>query len=71
DAAVDAGRIGLIIVITGMIGAVAFGIVLDVFNKFKETIISVYTLGLLSMIVFTFTLESGIVALYLVSALLG
>jgi len=31
----DAGRIGLAIILTGMIGSVSFGIILDKTHKFK------------------------------------
>ena len=31
----DAGRIGLLIVVTGMVGSVVFGVILDKTHKFK------------------------------------
>ncbi|KAF2888720.1 hypothetical protein ILUMI_17453 [Ignelater luminosus] len=71
DGAEDAGRIGLIIIGSGMIGSVVCGVILDAFGRFKLTIMSVYVLCLISMITFTFTLDSGLVAVYLVSAFFG
>ncbi|KAH1013362.1 hypothetical protein HUJ04_002363 [Dendroctonus ponderosae] len=54
----DAGRIGLVITVSGMVGSV-------------ETTIVVYAFSLIGMLVFTFTLSSGLYVVYLVSGLLG
>lgn len=70
-AAEDAGRIGLFIVIAGMVGSVICGIILDKFHRFKETTIAVYAFSLIGMIAFTFTLDKGIEVVYVTSALLG
>uniref|UniRef100_A0AAR5PKQ1 Choline/ethanolamine transporter FLVCR1 n=1 Tax=Dendroctonus ponderosae TaxID=77166 RepID=A0AAR5PKQ1_DENPD len=67
----DAGRIGLVITVSGMVGSVCCGYVLDRFRKFKETTIVVYAFSLIGMLVFTFTLSSGLYVVYLVSGLLG
>lgn len=71
DGGEDAGRIGLVIVLAGMVGSVCCGIVLDRFHRFKETTLVVYAFSLIGMIVYTFTLSKGIIVVYFVSALLG
>ncbi|KAF5296872.1 hypothetical protein FQA39_LY12390 [Lamprigera yunnana] len=68
---IDAGRIGLLIVLAGMVGSIVCGIILDKFHRFKETTLAVYAFSLIGMIVFTFTLDSGIEVVYVTSALLG
>ncbi|XP_014358054.2 feline leukemia virus subgroup C receptor-related protein 2 isoform X2 [Papilio machaon] len=68
----DAGRIGLVIVVAGMAGSVVCGLVLDRTHRFKETTLAVYVASVLGMIIFTFTLDCGIIAVvYLSSILLG
>ncbi|CAD1472073.1 unnamed protein product, partial [Heterotrigona itama] len=80
----DAGRIGLTIVCAGMLGSVVCGIVLDKTHRFKfyldinlkfvrrETTLGVYLLSFFSMIIFTFTLDSGqIYVIYLTAGMLG
>ncbi|KAH8372621.1 hypothetical protein KR009_001279 [Drosophila setifemur] len=69
---VDAGRIGLSIVLAGMLGSVVSGIVLDKTHKFKETTLAVYALSMVGMWIFTFTLDTGHIAVvYLTASLLG
>ncbi|CAH1108881.1 unnamed protein product [Psylliodes chrysocephalus] len=70
-ASADAGRIGLVIIVAGMLGSVCCGIVLDKYHKFKETTLVVYGFSLISMVVYTFTLSKGIYVVYVISALLG
>ncbi|XP_001607768.1 feline leukemia virus subgroup C receptor-related protein 2 [Nasonia vitripennis] len=48
----DAGRIGLLIILTGMFGSITFGIILDKTHKFKETTVIVYFLTLCGQILF-------------------
>ncbi|XP_030749533.1 uncharacterized MFS-type transporter C09D4.1 isoform X2 [Sitophilus oryzae] len=67
----DAGRIGLVITVAGMVGSVCCGYVLDKFRKYKETTIVVYAFSLLGMVVFTFTIDQGLWVVYLVAGLLG
>ncbi|XP_046753489.1 uncharacterized MFS-type transporter C09D4.1 isoform X2 [Diprion similis] len=67
----DAGRIGLVIVLAGMLGSVLCGIVLDKTHRFKETTLCVYIFSFLGMVLFTFTLDSHIYVVYLTSASLG
>ncbi|KAL3281075.1 hypothetical protein HHI36_004299, partial [Cryptolaemus montrouzieri] len=71
DGEEDAGRIGVLIVFAGMLGSVLCGIILDKFHRFKETTLAVYAMSLLSMVVYTFALDKGIIVVYAVSGLLG
>nr|XP_045757767.1 feline leukemia virus subgroup C receptor-related protein 2 [Mirounga angustirostris] len=56
---VNAGRIGLTIVIAGMLGAVISGIWLDRSKTYKETTLVVYIMTLVGMVVYTLTLNLG------------
>nr|XP_008525349.1 PREDICTED: feline leukemia virus subgroup C receptor-related protein 2 [Equus przewalskii] len=56
---VNAGRIGLTIVIAGMLGAVISGIWLDKTKTYKETTLVVYIMTLVGMVVYTLTLNLG------------
>ncbi|KAJ8981716.1 hypothetical protein NQ317_003781 [Molorchus minor] len=71
NASVDAGWMGLVIVVAGMGGSVCCGILLDRFHKFKETTLMVYACSAIAMIAFTFTLSKGIYVVYIICALLG
>ncbi|KAM7344821.1 histamine transporter isoform 2-T7 [Cochliomyia hominivorax] len=69
---VDTGRIGLAIVLSGMLGSVVSGIVLDKSHKFKETTLAVYAFSMVGMWVFAFTLDTGSIAVvYVTASLLG
>jgi FLVCR family feline leukemia virus subgroup C receptor-related protein len=46
-------------VILGMIGAIAFGYILDKTHKYKEISLSMYISSLVSVIAFMYSLESG------------
>uniref|UniRef100_A0A336KTF1 Choline/ethanolamine transporter FLVCR1 n=1 Tax=Culicoides sonorensis TaxID=179676 RepID=A0A336KTF1_CULSO len=68
----DAGRIGLCIVVAGMLGSLCCGIVLDKTHKFKETTLAVYVFTTIGMWIYTFTLSLGHIAVvYVTSSLLG
>ncbi|XP_018912630.1 choline/ethanolamine transporter flvcr2b isoform X2 [Bemisia tabaci] len=68
----DAGQIGLVIVIAGMVGSILCGIILDRTHKFKETTLVLYFLSLAGMILFTFTLGSGYLeVVYFTSGVVG
>ncbi|XP_062406213.1 heme transporter FLVCR2-like isoform X4 [Sardina pilchardus] len=56
---VNAGRIGLTIVIAGMVGSLICGIWLDRTKTYKQTTLAVYLMSFLGMIVFAFTLDLG------------
>ncbi|KAG8448955.1 hypothetical protein GDO86_015865 [Hymenochirus boettgeri] len=55
----NAGRIGLTITISGMLGALLTGLWLDRTKTYKQTTLLVYALSLTGMITFTFTLNLG------------
>lgn len=68
----DAGRIGLVIVVAGMVGSVVCGLILDKTHRFKETTLCVYAASVVGMFIFTFTLDSGYIGVvYLSGILLG
>lgn len=56
---VNAGRIGLTIVIAGMAGSLICGIWLDKTKTYKQTTLAVYILSLTGMLVYAFTLNLG------------
>ncbi|KAK2826137.1 hypothetical protein Q5P01_020351 [Channa striata] len=56
---VNAGRIGLTIVIAGMVGSLICGIWLDKTKTYKQTTLIVYLLSLIGMLVYAFTLNLG------------
>ncbi|KAM4540639.1 choline/ethanolamine transporter flvcr2a isoform 2-T3 [Fundulus diaphanus] len=56
---VNAGRIGLTIVIAGMAGSLICGLWLDKTKTYKQTTLVVYILSLVGMLVYTFTLNLG------------
>jgi len=68
----DAGRIGLIMVLSGMVGSVVAGVVLDKTHRFKETAMTLFVFSLIGMIAYTFTFDTGEIAIvYVTAALLG
>ncbi|XP_061429582.1 heme transporter FLVCR1-like isoform X1 [Lethenteron reissneri] len=69
---IHAGRIGLTLVLAGMLGSLLCGIWLDYTKTFKQTTLAVYALSLAGMIIFTFTLMLGkLWVVYLTAGLLG
>nr|XP_038036152.1 feline leukemia virus subgroup C receptor-related protein 2 isoform X4 [Anas platyrhynchos] len=56
---VNAGRIGLTLVLSGMAGALISGLWLDRTKTYKQTTLVVYIMSLVGMIVYTFTLSLG------------
>ncbi|ODN05558.1 putative MFS-type transporter C09D4.1 [Orchesella cincta] len=69
----DTGRIGLMIVVSGMVGSVISGFILDKTKKYKETTLTIYFLSFVGMIAYTFTLPYGghIAYMYVVFSALG
>ncbi|XP_044259324.1 uncharacterized MFS-type transporter C09D4.1-like isoform X2 [Tribolium madens] len=55
----DAGRVGLIMVTLGMVGAIIFGYVLDKTHCYKETALCLNVASFLSIIAFMFSLKSA------------
>ncbi|XP_072221107.1 choline/ethanolamine transporter flvcr2a isoform X2 [Leuresthes tenuis] len=69
---VNAGRIGLTIVIAGMAGSLICGIWLDKTKTYKQTTLVVYVLSLVGMLVYAFTLSLGHMwVVFLTAGLLG
>ncbi|KAI9556829.1 hypothetical protein GHT06_016621 [Daphnia sinensis] len=64
----NAGRIGLTIVVCGMLGSVVCGIVLDKTHKFRETTLVVYGLAVAGMVAYTFTFELQYIVVTFVTA---
>uniref|UniRef100_A0A8D0HRY5 Choline/ethanolamine transporter FLVCR1 n=1 Tax=Sphenodon punctatus TaxID=8508 RepID=A0A8D0HRY5_SPHPU len=56
---VNAGRIGLTLVVAGMVGSIICGLLLDYTKTYKQTTLIVYILSFIGMIIFTFTLNVG------------
>ncbi|KTG46753.1 hypothetical protein cypCar_00042480 [Cyprinus carpio] len=56
---VNAGRIGLTIVIAGMVGSLICGIWLDRSKTYKQTTLAVYLMSLVGMVLYAFTLDLG------------
>uniref|UniRef100_A0A672H2B3 Feline leukemia virus subgroup C receptor-related protein 2-like n=1 Tax=Salarias fasciatus TaxID=181472 RepID=A0A672H2B3_SALFA len=56
---VNAGRIGLTLVIAGMVGSLICGIWLDRTKTYKQTTLAVYLMSLVGMIVYAATLSLG------------
>ncbi|KAG9336471.1 hypothetical protein JZ751_002818 [Albula glossodonta] len=56
---VNAGRIGLTIVIAGMVGSLICGIWLDRTKTYKQTTLAIYLLSFVGMLVYAFTLNLG------------
>lgn len=66
------GRLGLVMVISGMFGSVISGYLLDRTHKYRLINTALYTLSLLSMIIFTLTIQfKNVSLLYLTVCLLG
>ncbi|XP_064514858.1 heme transporter FLVCR2 isoform X1 [Pseudopipra pipra] len=56
---VNAGRIGLTIIVSGTVGALISGIWLDRTKTYKQTTLVIYIMSLVGMIIYTFTLSLG------------
>lgn len=71
NAAVDAGRIGVVLILMGIVGSVSCGILLDKFNRYKVTYLVLQCGYIVAMLVFTYTLEKGISIIYITAGLIG
>ncbi|XP_059089603.1 heme transporter FLVCR2-like isoform X1 [Tigriopus californicus] len=68
----DAGKIGLVIVIFGMMGSMVCGVILDKTHAYKTTTLLVYLFSCLGMVAYTFTFRFGhIEIVYITASLLG
>ncbi|KAM4529107.1 choline/ethanolamine transporter flvcr2b isoform 1-T2 [Fundulus diaphanus] len=68
---VNAGRIGLTIVIAGMVGSLICGIWLDRTKTYKQTTLAVYVMTLVGMIVYAATLNQHIWVVFITAGSLG
>ncbi|XP_038582466.1 feline leukemia virus subgroup C receptor-related protein 1 [Micropterus salmoides] len=68
----NAGRIGLTLVIAGMVGSILCGLWLDHTKMYKTTTLIVYILSFVGMVVFTFTLNlNNIYLVFFTAGILG
>ncbi|XP_005986602.1 heme transporter FLVCR2 isoform X7 [Latimeria chalumnae] len=65
---VSAGRIGLTIVLAGMVGSLISGIWLDKTKTYRQTTFAVYLLTLIGMVVYAFTLDIGLLWVVFITA---
>ncbi|XP_046539864.1 feline leukemia virus subgroup C receptor-related protein 1 isoform X1 [Equus quagga] len=69
---VNAGRIGLTLVVAGMVGSILCGLWLDYTKTYKQTTLLVYILSFVGMVIFTFTLDLGyIIIVFITGGVLG
>ena len=72
NAQVDAGWIGLTIVITGLVGSIICGLILDKTHQFKRTTVVIYLFSFMGMLLYTFTMSLGYIqVVYVSGAILG
>uniref|UniRef100_A0A8C6TUI6 Choline/ethanolamine transporter FLVCR1 n=1 Tax=Neogobius melanostomus TaxID=47308 RepID=A0A8C6TUI6_9GOBI len=64
----NAGRIGLTLVVAGMVGSILCGLWLDHTKTYKMTTLIVYFLSFVGMVIFTFTLDLDNIYLVFVTA---
>ncbi|XP_035534117.1 feline leukemia virus subgroup C receptor-related protein 1 [Morone saxatilis] len=68
----NAGRIGLTLVVAGMVGSILCGLWLDLTKTYKMTTLIVYGLSFLGMVIFTFTLDlKNIYLVFFTAGVLG
>ncbi|XP_070804988.1 choline/ethanolamine transporter FLVCR1 [Pituophis catenifer annectens] len=69
---INAGRIGLTLVVAGMVGSIICGLWLDHTKTYKQTTLVVYILSFVGMVVFTFTLNcSNLLVVFVTGGVLG
>ncbi|XP_029449086.1 feline leukemia virus subgroup C receptor-related protein 1 [Rhinatrema bivittatum] len=69
---VNAGRIGLTLVLAGMVGSIVCGFWLDYTKTYKQTTLIVYILSFIGMLVFTFTLDLNyLIVVFITGGVLG
>ncbi|XP_077013898.1 choline/ethanolamine transporter FLVCR1 [Tamandua tetradactyla] len=69
---VNAGRIGLTLVVAGMVGSILCGLWLDYTKTYKQTTLIVYILSFVGMVIFTFTLDLGyLIIVFITGGVLG
>ncbi|XP_026538667.1 feline leukemia virus subgroup C receptor-related protein 1 [Notechis scutatus] len=69
---INAGRIGLTLVVAGMVGSIICGLWLDYTKTYKQTTLVVYILSFVGMVIFTFTLNCGnLLVVFVTGGVLG
>ncbi|XP_060102952.1 heme transporter FLVCR1 isoform X2 [Heteronotia binoei] len=69
---VNAGRIGLTLVVAGMVGSIICGLWLDCTKTYKQTTLIVYILSFVGMVAFTFTLDcERLITVFVTGGVLG
>lgn len=72
DQELNTGRIGLTLVVAGIVGSIICGLWLDYSKTYKMTTLLVYILSFLGMVVFTFTLDlNNIYLVFFTAGVLG
>uniref|UniRef100_A0A6A7FVC5 Choline/ethanolamine transporter FLVCR1 n=1 Tax=Hirondellea gigas TaxID=1518452 RepID=A0A6A7FVC5_9CRUS len=72
DENLNAGRIGLLIVVAGMLGSILCGEILDKTSRFKLVTLTVYLMSLLFMVAYTFVFDLQVLAfVFVVAGALG
>ncbi|RXM31813.1 Feline leukemia virus subgroup C receptor-related protein 1 [Acipenser ruthenus] len=72
DEEVNAGRIGLTLVVAGMVGSIICGFWLDLTKAYKGTTLIVYLLSFIGILIFTFTLDLGyLILVFFTAGILG
>ncbi|XP_072906968.1 heme transporter FLVCR1 isoform X1 [Hemitrygon akajei] len=64
----NAGRIGLTLVVAGMVGSIISGFWVDRTKAYKKTTLAVYIISFIGMLVFTFTISLGHIEVVFVTA---
>ncbi|XP_041029430.1 choline/ethanolamine transporter FLVCR1 isoform X2 [Cetorhinus maximus] len=64
----NAGRIGLTLVVAGMVGSIIAGLWVDRTKTYKQTTLAVYIIAFIGMLIFTFTLNLGYLQIIFVTA---
>ncbi|XP_069787427.1 heme transporter FLVCR1 [Narcine bancroftii] len=68
----NAGRIGLTLVVAGVVGSIISGFFVDRTKAYKQTTLAVYIISFIGMLVFTFTLSLGhIEVVFMTAGILG
>ncbi|KAB0798372.1 hypothetical protein PPYR_09365 [Photinus pyralis] len=71
DGREDAGFIGLVMVLSGMVGTLSCGVILDRYGKFQQAALLLSILGACSMLCYTFAIHKGILLAYFITAIFG
>ncbi|ESO84076.1 hypothetical protein LOTGIDRAFT_155394 [Lottia gigantea] len=65
---VNASRIGLVIILAGIVSSILAGLWLDKFKTYKRTSVALYWLSTLSMVLFTFTIDQNQIWIVFITA---